>query len=173
MLQGVAQLVKAVRCGHVELVLERERDQLCGGDEREGGTAPRPLEPLPPHRRRQGRDRLRPAQQRGTRVDGCIGPVVRTLDDPAAVGNSSRAVPPAPVRPQGGGRRPSHGGREVLAAIVLVATSGCTWNQLSRPTHPLPHTPQMKWSATHTSSGCGSGCRAGTAFGSHSLAVCT
>ncbi|WP_434099484.1 IS5 family transposase [Streptomyces sviceus] len=35
----------------------------------------------------------------------------------------------APVRPQGGGRR-RHGDREVLAAIVFVATSGCTWNQL-------------------------------------------
>ncbi|MFF7359140.1 IS5 family transposase [Streptomyces filipinensis] len=40
-----------------------------------------------------------------------------------------RVVPPAPVRPQGGGRR-RHGDREVLAAIVFVATSGCTWNQL-------------------------------------------
>lgn len=36
----------------------------------------------------------------------------------------------APVRPQGGGRRRQHGDREVLAAIVFVATSGCTWNQL-------------------------------------------
>lgn len=40
-----------------------------------------------------------------------------------------RVVPPAPVRPQGGGHR-RRGDREVLAAIVLVATSGCTWNQL-------------------------------------------
>ena len=32
-------------------------------------------------------------------------------------------------RPQGGGRR-RHGDREVLAAIVFVATSGCTWQQL-------------------------------------------
>ncbi|WP_330280734.1 IS5 family transposase [Streptomyces sp. NBC_00056] len=40
-----------------------------------------------------------------------------------------RVVPPAPTRPQGGGRR-RHGDREVLAAIVFVATSGCTWNQL-------------------------------------------
>ncbi|MCC2281010.1 IS5 family transposase [Streptomyces sp. ET3-23] len=40
-----------------------------------------------------------------------------------------RVVPPAPVRPQGGGRR-RHGDREVLAAIVFVATSGCTWQQL-------------------------------------------
>jgi transposase len=36
-----------------------------------------------------------------------------------------RVVPPAPVRPQGGGRR-RHGDREVLAAIVFVATSGPT-----------------------------------------------
>src|ERR1700754_1408014 len=40
-----------------------------------------------------------------------------------------RVVPPAPVRPQGGGHR-RRGDREVLAAIVFVATSGCTWNQL-------------------------------------------
>ena len=40
-----------------------------------------------------------------------------------------RLVPEAPVRPQGGGRR-RHGDRDVLAAIVFVATSGCTWQQL-------------------------------------------
>ncbi|MFH0246320.1 IS5 family transposase [Streptomyces sp. HK10] len=40
-----------------------------------------------------------------------------------------RVVPPAPTRPQGGGRR-RHGDREVLAAIIFVATSGCTWQQL-------------------------------------------
>ncbi|MFJ2406621.1 IS5 family transposase [Streptomyces xanthochromogenes] len=40
-----------------------------------------------------------------------------------------RVVPPAPERPQGGGRR-RHGDREVLAAIIFVATSGCTWSQL-------------------------------------------
>ncbi|MEH0543652.1 IS5 family transposase [Streptomyces sp. B21-105] len=40
-----------------------------------------------------------------------------------------RVVPDAPSRPQGGGRR-RHGDREVLAAIVFVATSGCTWQQL-------------------------------------------
>jgi transposase len=40
-----------------------------------------------------------------------------------------RVVPPAPTRPQGGGRR-RYGDREVLAAIVFVATSGCTWRQL-------------------------------------------
>ncbi|MFD7631877.1 IS5 family transposase [Streptomyces sp. NPDC059851] len=40
-----------------------------------------------------------------------------------------RVVPEAPSRPQGGGRR-RHGDREVLAAIVFVATPGCTWQQL-------------------------------------------
>ncbi|MYX18951.1 MULTISPECIES: IS5 family transposase [unclassified Streptomyces] len=40
----------------------------------------------------------------------------------------ARVVPVAPVRPQGGGRR-RHGDREVLAAIMFVATSGCTWRQ--------------------------------------------
>ncbi|MFJ3176744.1 transposase [Streptomyces roseus] len=39
-----------------------------------------------------------------------------------------RVVPEAPSRPRGGRRR--HGDREVLAAIVFVATSGCTWQQL-------------------------------------------
>jgi len=42
-----------------------------------------------------------------------------------------RVVPEAPSRPQGGGRR-RQGDREVLAAIVFVATSGCTWQQLSK-----------------------------------------
>ncbi|MFF6984722.1 IS5 family transposase [Streptomyces sp. NPDC008343] len=41
-----------------------------------------------------------------------------------------RVVPETVViRPQGGGRRRS-GDRECLAAIVFVATSGCTWRQL-------------------------------------------
>lgn len=40
-----------------------------------------------------------------------------------------RVVPPAPERPQGGGRR-RRGDREVLAAIIFAATSGCTCNQL-------------------------------------------
>ncbi|TQK49865.1 putative transposase of IS4/5 family DUF4096 [Streptomyces sp. SLBN-118] len=57
-----------------------------------------------------------------------------------------RVVPEAPSRPQGGGRR-RHGDREVLAAIVFVATSGCTWQQLpsasfgpsgARPTDAFP-----------------------------------
>ncbi|WP_436846183.1 transposase [Streptomyces shenzhenensis] len=40
-----------------------------------------------------------------------------------------QVVPEAPTRPQGGGRR-RHGDREVPAAIVFVATSGRTWQQL-------------------------------------------
>jgi transposase len=38
-------------------------------------------------------------------------------------------APEAPQRPQGGGRRRCDD-RAVLAAIVFVATSGCTWRQL-------------------------------------------
>lgn len=54
-----------------------------------------------------------------------------------------RVVPPTVViRPQGGGRARA-GDREVLAAILFVATSGCTWRQLPpvfRPSlaHGLP-----------------------------------
>ncbi|GAB1340665.1 hypothetical protein ACE1SV_72550 [Streptomyces sp. E-15] len=40
-----------------------------------------------------------------------------------------QVAPPAPVRPQGGGRR-RYGDREVLAAIVFVALADCSWNQL-------------------------------------------
>lgn len=42
---------------------------------------------------------------------------------------AQRVVPEAPSRQQGGGRR-RYGDWEVLAAIVFVATSGCTWQQL-------------------------------------------
>lgn len=52
-----------------------------------------------------------------------------------------RVVPPAPVRPQGGGRR-QYGDRQVLAAIVFVATTGCTWRQLPPgfgPSGPTAH----------------------------------
>ncbi|MEU7583529.1 transposase [Streptomyces sp. NPDC041068] len=38
-------------------------------------------------------------------------------------------VPSVPQRPQGGGRRRCDD-RAVLAAIVFVATTGCTWRQL-------------------------------------------
>ncbi|WP_406116004.1 IS5 family transposase [Kitasatospora purpeofusca] len=57
-------------------------------------------------------------------------------------------VPPAPTRPQGGGRR-RHGDREVLAAIVFVATSGCTWAQLPPcfgPSGPTAHRRFTEWS---------------------------
>ncbi|MEV1023132.1 transposase [Streptomyces sp. NPDC050264] len=37
-----------------------------------------------------------------------------------------RVVPAAPVRPKGGGRR-RFGDRQVLAAVVFVATRGCLW----------------------------------------------
>lgn len=50
-----------------------------------------------------------------------------------------RVVPPTVViRPQGGGRRRA-GDREALAAIVFVATSGCTWRQLPPVFGPLAH----------------------------------
>ncbi|MEU1289954.1 IS5 family transposase [Kitasatospora sp. NPDC005856] len=58
-----------------------------------------------------------------------------------------RVVPAAPTRPQGGGRR-RHGDREVLAAIVFVATSGCTWAQLPPcfgPAGPTAHRRFAEW----------------------------
>ncbi|MEV3927676.1 IS5 family transposase [Actinomadura coerulea] len=60
-----------------------------------------------------------------------------------------RVVPPAPTRPQGGGRR-RHGDREVLAAIIFVATTGCTWQQLPPvfgPSGPTAHRRFTEWSA--------------------------
>lgn len=60
-----------------------------------------------------------------------------------------RVVPEAPSRPQGGGRC-RHGDREVLAAIVFVATSGCTWQQLSSasfgPSGATAHRRFSEWS---------------------------
>ncbi|MDQ1027616.1 transposase [Streptomyces umbrinus] len=60
-----------------------------------------------------------------------------------------RVVPDAPSRPQGGGRR-RHGDREVLAAIVFVATSGCTWQQLPTasfgPSGATAHRRFTEWS---------------------------
>ncbi|MFD9240409.1 IS5 family transposase [Streptomyces sp. NPDC059556] len=59
-----------------------------------------------------------------------------------------RVVPEAPLRPQGGGRR-RHGDREVPAAIVFVATSGCTWQQLpsasSGPSGAMTHRRFAEW----------------------------
>jgi Transposase and inactivated derivatives len=60
----------------------------------------------------------------------------------------ARVVPPAPTRPQGGGRR-RYGDREVLAAIVFVAASGCTWKQLPSsfgPSGPTAHRRFSEWS---------------------------
>lgn len=53
------------------------------------------------------------------------------------------------MRPQGGGRR-RHGDREVPAAIVFVATSGCTWQQLRSasfgPSGATAHRRFAEWS---------------------------
>ncbi|MFF0518385.1 IS5 family transposase [Actinomadura nitritigenes] len=60
-----------------------------------------------------------------------------------------RVVPPAPRRPQGGGRR-RYGDREVLAAIIFVATTGCTWQQLPPvfgPSGPTAHRRFTEWTA--------------------------
>ena len=60
-----------------------------------------------------------------------------------------RVVPPAPTRPQGGGRR-RYGDREVLAAIIFVATTGCTWRQLPPVfglSGPTAHRRFTEWSA--------------------------
>jgi transposase len=59
---------------------------------------------------------------------------------------SQRVAPEAPTRPQGGGRR-RHGDREVLAAIIFVATSGC-WAQLPPvfgPSGPTAHQRFIEW----------------------------
>ncbi|MGA5364236.1 IS5 family transposase [Streptomyces purpurascens] len=59
-----------------------------------------------------------------------------------------RVVPPAPARPQGGGRR-RYGDREVLAAIIFVATTGCTWRPLPPrfgPSGPTAHRRFTEWS---------------------------
>ncbi|WP_110943647.1 IS5 family transposase [Streptomyces niger] len=60
-----------------------------------------------------------------------------------------RVVPPTEVkRPQGGGRRRA-GDRETLAAIIFVATSGCTWRQLPPafgPAGPTVYRRLAQWS---------------------------
>ncbi|WP_199821293.1 IS5 family transposase [Streptomyces sp. NRRL B-3229] len=59
-----------------------------------------------------------------------------------------RVIPAAPVRAQGGGRR-RYGDREVLAAILFVATTGCTWRQLPPvfgPSGPTAHRRFTEWS---------------------------
>ncbi|MEW1773467.1 IS5 family transposase [Streptomyces sp. NPDC086777] len=60
-----------------------------------------------------------------------------------------RVVPPTEVkRPQGGGRRRA-GDRETLAAIIFVATTGCTWRQLPPvfgPAWPTVYRRFAQWS---------------------------
>ncbi|QXE39525.1 IS5 family transposase [Streptomyces sp. GMY02] len=67
-----------------------------------------------------------------------------------------RVVPEAPSRPQGGGQR-RHGDREVLAAIVFVATSGCTWQQLPTasfgPSGATAHRRFAEWTKTRVWTG--------------------
>jgi transposase len=61
---------------------------------------------------------------------------------------SSGWVPDAPVRPQGGGRH-RYGDRQVLAAIVFVATTGRTWRQLPPDfgsSGPTAHRRFTEWS---------------------------
>ena len=58
-----------------------------------------------------------------------------------------QVVPEAPTRPQGGGRR-GHGDRQVLAAIIFVATTGYTWAQLPPvfgPSAPTTHRRFTEW----------------------------
>lgn len=58
-----------------------------------------------------------------------------------------RVVPCHPKRRQGGGRR-RYGDREVLAAIVFVTTSGCSWRQLPPsfgPSGPTAHRRFTEW----------------------------
>ncbi|WP_436319785.1 IS5 family transposase [Streptomyces syringium] len=59
-----------------------------------------------------------------------------------------RLVPEAPTRPQDGGRR-RYGDREVLAAIIFAATTGCTWSQVPPvigPSGATAHRRFMEWS---------------------------
>ncbi|MFE8971804.1 transposase, partial [Streptomyces albogriseolus] len=60
-----------------------------------------------------------------------------------------RVVQPTQViRPQGGGRQRA-GDRECLAAIIFVATSGCTWRQLPPvfgPAWPTVYRRFAQWS---------------------------
>ncbi|WP_308345631.1 transposase, partial [Streptomyces sp. ISL-94] len=67
-----------------------------------------------------------------------------------------RVVPEVPSRPRVGGRR-RHGDREVLAAIVFVATSGRTWQQLPAvsfgPSGATAHRRFSEWSKDLVRSG--------------------
>ena len=58
-----------------------------------------------------------------------------------------RVVPETPTRPQGGGRR-RYGDRQVLAAIIFVATTDCTWARLPPvfgPSGPTAHRRFTEW----------------------------
>ncbi|CAL9652854.1 hypothetical protein SUDANB176_06680 [Streptomyces sp. enrichment culture] len=64
--------------------------------------------------------------------------------DAVPAGGSAEEV----LRPQGGGRRRA-GDRERLAAIIFVATPGCTWRQLPRvfgPAWPTVYRRFARWS---------------------------
>ncbi|GAP45858.1 IS1647-like transposase [Streptomyces azureus] len=65
-----------------------------------------------------------------------------------------RVVPTTEVkRPQGGGRRRA-GDRETLAAIIFVATPGCTWRQLPPafgPAWPTVYRRFAQWSRERVS----------------------
>ena len=61
-----------------------------------------------------------------------------------------RVVPEASIRPQGGGRR-RYGDREVLAAIIVVATTGCAWARLPPVfglSGPTAHRRSTEWRRT-------------------------
>lgn len=82
------------------------------------------------------------------RLSVMVGIVERLVPDELWV-LFQRVVPEAPSRPQGGGRR-RHGDREARAAIVFVATSGCTWQQLPTasfgPSGATAHRGFSEWS---------------------------
>lgn len=83
--------------------------------------------------------RFRPARYGGV-VALSMGIVERLVPD-GLWELFQRVVPPAPVRPQGGGRR-RYRDREVLAAIIFVSGTGCTWRQLPPvfgPSGPTAH----------------------------------
>ncbi|MBO2457494.1 transposase [Actinomadura sp. LCR2-06] len=58
-----------------------------------------------------------------------------------------RVAPPAPARPQGGGRRRA-GDREVPALIMFAATTGCAWRQVPPAFGASSQTISPPWSPT-------------------------
>lgn len=76
------------------------------------------------------------------------GPMVERMVPDRLWDLFQRVVPSAPTRPQGGGRR-RYGDREVLAAIVFVATADCTWREVPAvfgPSGPTAHRRFSEWS---------------------------